>query len=56
MSDRNQDQAAPASREALESKPKYLDKSESRPIVLGRLQTDEEARLAAEIEKLRDKV
>lgn len=44
---------APPARGAYEPKPKFLDKNDSRTIVLGKLRTDEEARLAAEIEKLR---
>lgn len=44
---------APPVREVFEPKPKFLDKSDSRTIVLGKLRTEEEARLAAEIEKLR---
>jgi hypothetical protein len=34
-------------------KPRFLDPRESRRVPLGNLKTDEEARLAAEIEKLR---
>lgn len=44
---------APPARDVFEPKPKFLDKTDSRTIVLGKLRTDEEARLAAEIEKLR---
>jgi hypothetical protein len=40
-------------RNTAEPKAKYLDKADARTIVLGKLTTDEEARLAAEIEKLR---
>ncbi len=39
-------------REEFEPKRKFLDKADSHTIVLGKLRTDEEARLAAEIEKL----
>jgi hypothetical protein len=51
--DKTLDQKAPPAREVFEPKPKFLDKSDNRTIVLGKLRTDEEARLAAEIEKLR---
>mgnify|MGYP003488887824 CR=1 FL=1 len=43
-----------APREPVEARKKFLDTDEHRAIVLGKVQTDEEARLAAEIEKLRD--
>lgn len=45
-------QMAPPAREVFEPKPKFLDKADRHTIVLGKLRTDEEARLAAEIEKL----
>ena len=45
---------APAPREPLPVRAKYLDRDDGRTVVLGELTTDEEARLAAEIEKLRD--
>ncbi len=45
---------APAPREPVEARKKFLDSDAHRAIVLGKVQTDEEARLAAEIEKLRD--
>jgi len=45
---------APAPREPSSAPGKFLDREEKRPVVLGKLRTDEEARLAAEIEKLRD--
>ena len=45
-------QGAHPAREEFEPKRKFLDKADSHTIVLGKLQTDEEARLAAEIEKL----
>lgn len=45
---------APAPREPSLAAGKYLDREDARPVVLGKLRTDEEARLAAEIEKLRD--
>ena len=45
---------APAPREPVEAHKKFLDSDAHRAIVLGKVQTDEEARLAAEIEKLHD--
>ena len=45
---------APAPREPAEARKKFLDSDEHRAIVLGKVKTDEEARLAAEIDKLRD--
>lgn len=45
---------APAPRETAAPAKRFLDSDEHRAIVLGKVQTDEEARLAAEIEKLRD--
>lgn len=45
---------APAPREPSKTPSKFPDSNDGRPIVLGKIQTDEEARLAAEIEKLRD--
>lgn len=45
---------APAPREPSVAPRKYLDREDHGAIVLGKVQTDEEARLAAEIEKLRD--
>lgn len=45
---------APAPREPAKTPPKFPDSNDGRAIVFGKLQTDEEARLAAEIEKLRD--
>lgn len=47
------EEKAPPARDHFEPKPKFLDKTDSRTIVLGKLRTDEEALLAAEIEKLR---
>lgn len=44
----------PAPRERTEAGKRFLDSGEDRAIVLGKLRTDEEARLAAEIDKLRD--
>ena len=44
----------PASEGRPEPKPRFLDKPAHRSIPLGQVTTDEEARLAAEIEKLRD--
>lgn len=51
--DKTRTENLPPAREQFEPKPKFLDKNEGRTIVLGKLRTDEEARLAAEIEKLR---
>ncbi len=51
--DNTPEKSAPPAREVFEPKPKFLDKGDSRTIVLGKLRTEEEARLAAEIEKLR---
>lgn len=45
---------APAPHEPAAASGKYLDRDDRGAIVLGKLRTDEEARLAAEIEKLRD--
>ena len=45
---------APATPELARTPAKLLDSSDGHAIVLGKLRTDEEARLAAEIEKLRD--
>lgn len=44
----------PAPREQAAPAKRFLDTDDSRAIVLGKLRTDEEARLAAEIEKLRE--
>lgn len=44
----------PAPREQPASAKRFVDSGEDRAIVLGKLRTDEEARLAAEIDKLRD--
>lgn len=43
-----------APREQTAQAKRFLDTAEERAIVLGKLRTDEEARLAAEIDKLRD--
>lgn len=51
--DKTPQRHVPPARDDFEPKPKFLDKSDSRTIVLGKLRTEEEARLAAEIEKLR---
>ncbi|MBK8839508.1 MAG: hypothetical protein IPO30_12625 [Hyphomonadaceae bacterium] len=45
---------APATHEPAKTPAKFLDSNDGRAVVLGKLRTDEEARLAAEIEKLRD--
>jgi hypothetical protein len=45
---------APAPREPVKTPPRFLDRNDGHAIVLGKLRTEEEARLAAEIEKLRD--
>ncbi len=45
-------ESVPLARNVFEPKPKFLDKADSHTIVLGKLRTDEEARLAAEIDKL----
>lgn len=44
---------APAPREPSSTHARFLDREDDRSVVLGELRTDEEARLAAEIEKLR---
>ncbi|MDP3493111.1 MAG: hypothetical protein Q8R82_08345 [Hyphomonadaceae bacterium] len=46
---------APAPREPSAAPAKFLDRDDGHAIVLGKLRTDEEALLAAEIEKLHDK-
>lgn len=43
----------PARREQAEPPRRFLEKADERRIALGKLRTEEEARLAAEIEKLR---
>ena len=45
---------APTPREPSSAPGKFIDREDDRTVVLGKLRTDEEARLAAEIEKLRD--
>ncbi len=45
--------ASPDTRGETQPKPRFLDPREGRRPALGNLKTDEEARLAAEIEKLR---
>lgn len=45
---------APDPQEAAAPGKRFVESDEDRRIVLGKLRTDEEARLAAEIEKLRD--
>ena len=52
MIDEKKPEAPAAPRHAGDSKPAETEKPE-RTIVLGKIKTDEEARLAAEIEKLR---
>ena len=46
--------AAPAPREPSTAPRKFLDRDDGHAMVLGKLRTDEEALLAAEIEKLHD--
>lgn len=43
----------PQQREQAEPRRRFLETTEERRIALGKLRTEEEARLAAEIEKLR---
>lgn len=45
--------SASRAREETPPKPRFIDPREGRRVPLGNLKTDEEARLAAEIEKLR---
>ena len=53
INDKPPEDSAPPARDVFEPKAKFLDKNDSRTIVLGKLRTEEEARLADEIEKLR---
>jgi len=54
VDDRQTSADAPAPREPVAPGGPFTETDEHRRIVLGKLRTDEEARLAAEIEKLRD--
>jgi hypothetical protein len=54
MTDRQtQKNEPPKQREQSMPKPRFLDGHDARSATLGKIRTEEEARLAAEIEKLR---
>ncbi len=50
----NPTRPAPDDRAETQKPPRFTDMRDVRRVPLGNLKTDEEARLAAEIEKLRD--
>lgn len=54
VDDKLKPQDASAPREPATPAKRFVQSDDHRSIVMGKLKTDEEARLAAEIEKLRD--